>query len=198
MVLKFWVLISLCFSFRFNGLFRRYGGHFNSNTELLWDAQGKNKYLYFHHDFLRRQISKWPPYRPKGPFEIHRHILSLGQVHHKVEKSHSEPVIPPPDDQPKPAKKPHSGHVHSHAEARKLSVQSSASTGGGGSERKPRRTSRTHQGASLNEVCWKNSKRVFTTINDRKLSMPLAKDVKPNCIKSKGINQEPARFEFSR
>lgn len=97
-------------------------------------------------------------------------------------------MIPPPDDQPKPAKKPHSGHVHSHAEARKLSVQSSASTGGGGSERKPRRTSRTHQGASLNEVCWKNSKRVFTRINDRKLSMPLAnKDVKPNCIKSKAL-----------
>lgn len=72
-------------------------------------------------------------------------------VHHKVEKSHSEPVIPPPEDQPKPAKKPHSGHVHSHVETRKLSVQSSASAGGG-SERKPRRTSRTHQGASLNEL----------------------------------------------
>ncbi|KAJ7392708.1 hypothetical protein OS493_010360 [Desmophyllum pertusum] len=73
------------------------------------------------------------------------------QVHNKVEKSHSEPVIPPPDDQTKPAHKPHSGHVHSSsADARKLSVQSSASTGG--SERKPRRTSRTHQGASLNEL----------------------------------------------
>ena len=83
--------------------------------------------------------------------KTNRHILSPGQVHHKVEKSHSEPVIPPSDDQPKPAKKQHSGHVHSHSEARKLSVQSSASTGGG-SERKPRRTSRTRQGASLNEV----------------------------------------------
>ena len=79
------------------------------------------------------------------------HVLSRAQVHHKVEKSHSEPVIPPSDDQPKPARKQHSGHVHSSPEARKLSVQSSASTGGG-SERKPRRTSRTHQGASLNEV----------------------------------------------
>jgi len=73
------------------------------------------------------------------------------KVHHKVEKSHSEPVIPPSDDQPKPAKKQHSGHVDSNPEARKLSVQSSASTGGG-SERKPRRTSRTRQGASLNEL----------------------------------------------
>lgn len=94
---------------------------------------------------------------------------SHGQVHHRVEKSHSEPVIPPSDDQPKPAKKPHSGHVHSReGETRKLSVQSSASAGGG-SERKPRRTSRTHQGASLNEVRCKKSKRVFTKINDGKL-----------------------------
>ncbi|KAL9963693.1 hypothetical protein ACROYT_G027224 [Oculina patagonica] len=73
------------------------------------------------------------------------------KVHHKVEKSHSEPAIPPSDDQSKPPKKPRSGHVHSSSDARKLSVQSSASTGGG-SERKPRRTSRTHQGASLNEL----------------------------------------------
>ena len=83
------------------------------------------------------------------------------KVHHKVEKSHSEPVIPPSDNQPKPAKKQHSGHVDSNPEARKLSVQSSASTGGG-SERKPRRTSRTRQGASLNEV------RVFSRKNHTK------------------------------
>ena len=144
---------------------------------------GIHTIYYSHPDYLKQENSKWPPYRRKGSFETNRHILSLIQVHHKVEKSHSEPVIPPPDDQSKLAKKPHSGHVHSHAEARKLSVQSSASTGGG-SERKSRRTSRTHQGASLNEVSWKKSKRVFTKINDRKLSMPLAKEVKPKDIRN--------------
>ena len=79
------------------------------------------------------------------------HILSFVQVHHKVEKSHSEPAIPPSDDQSRPPQKPQSGRVHSSTDARKLSAQSSSSTGGG-SERKPRKTSRTRQGASLNEV----------------------------------------------
>lgn len=119
--------------------------------------------------------------------KTNRHILSLGQVHHKVEKSHSEPVIPPSDDQPKPAKKPHSGHGHSHPETRKLSVQSSASTGGG-SERKPRRTSRTHQGASLNEVQYAGkiqSRRVFPRKNDRKSPIPKTRDAKTNFLESK-------------
>ena len=78
--------------------------------------------------------------------------VSIIQVHTKVEKSHSEPMFPPVNDPAKPSDKPPAGHVHSSTDTRKLSVQSSASTGGSG-ERKPRRTSRgTHQGASLNEV----------------------------------------------
>ena len=124
--------------------------------------------------------------------KTNRHIIwSLGQVHHKVEKSHSEPVIPPSDDQPKPAKKPRSGHKHrhSHSEARKLSVQSSASTGGG-SEGKPRRTSRTHQGASLNEVrsAEKNkSRRAFPRTNwmIEKSAMTKTRDAKTNFVEFK-------------
>lgn len=74
------------------------------------------------------------------------------KVHTKVEKSHSEPMFPPVNDPAKPSDKPPAGHMHSSTDARKLSVQSSASTGGSG-ERKPRRTSRgTHQGTSLNEL----------------------------------------------
>ncbi|XP_022792542.1 adhesion G protein-coupled receptor L3-like isoform X2 [Stylophora pistillata] len=74
------------------------------------------------------------------------------KVHSKVEKSHSEPMFPPLNDQTKPTNKQPASPVHSSTDTRKLSVQSSASTGGSG-ERKPRRTSRgTHQGASLNEL----------------------------------------------
>ena len=36
----------------------------------------------------------------------------------------------------------------------------------------------------MNEVSWKKSKRVFTKINDRKLTMPLVKDVKPQDIRN--------------
>ena len=71
-------------------------------------------------------------------------------MHQRVEKSRSEPAIPPSADQPKPAEKQHSSHVTNNSDARKLSAQSYTSPGT--SERKPRRSSRTKQVASLNEV----------------------------------------------
>lgn len=72
------------------------------------------------------------------------------KVHQRVEKSRSEPAIPPSVDQPKPAKKEHSGHVNNNSDARKLSAQSYTSQGT--SERKPRRSSRAKQVSSLNEL----------------------------------------------
>ena len=36
----------------------------------------------------------------------------------------------------------------------------------------------------MNEVSWKKSKRIFTKINDRLLTMSLAKDVKPQDIRN--------------
>ena len=71
-------------------------------------------------------------------------------MHQRVEKSRSEPAIPPVVDQPKPGQKQYSSHRVNNSEARKHSAQSSTSTGT--SERKPSRSSRTTQGASLNEV----------------------------------------------
>jgi len=72
------------------------------------------------------------------------------KVHQRVEKSRSEPAIPPYVDRPKPTLNPNSSHVVDNSDARKLSIQSSTSTGT--SERKPRRSSRTTQGSSLNEL----------------------------------------------
>lgn len=61
------------------------------------------------------------------------------------EKSNSAGAIPP-----LPERKAERNLNSSHLDSRKLSVQSSASTGS--TERKPRKTSRTSQGVSLNEL----------------------------------------------
>lgn len=61
------------------------------------------------------------------------------------EKSNSAGAIPPI-----PERKAERNLNSSHLDSRKLSVQSSASTGS--TERKPRKTSRTSQGVSLNEL----------------------------------------------
>lgn len=84
-------------------------------------------------------------------FQMKIGVTFFVQVHQRVAKSRSEPAIPPYVDQRKPEQKLHSSHVVNNSDARKLSVQSSASVTGS-SERKPRRSSRTTQGPSLNEV----------------------------------------------
>ena len=71
-------------------------------------------------------------------------LLSI-QVIQVNEKSNSAGAIPP-----LPERKAERNLNSSHLDSRKLSVQSSASTGS--TERKPRKTSRTSQGVSLNEV----------------------------------------------
>lgn len=81
-------------------------------------------------------------YPPSHPAENLR-------VHQRAGKSRSEPAIPG-FDLHKPAQKQYSTHVDSKSDDRKLSVQSSHSTGS--SEKKPRRTSRTTQSTPLNEL----------------------------------------------
>ena len=71
-------------------------------------------------------------------------LLSI-QVIQVNEKSNSAGAIPP-----LPERKAERNLNSSHLDSRKLSVQSSASTGS--TERKPRKASRTSQGVSLNEV----------------------------------------------
>lgn len=81
-------------------------------------------------------------YPPSHPAENLR-------VHQRAGKSRSESAIPG-FDLHKPAQKHYSTHVDSKSDDRKLSVQSSHSTGS--SEKKPRRTSRTTQSTPLNEL----------------------------------------------